>query len=134
MTAEEAGRFAAAWLPAWTGADPERLLRFYADDLFYSDPTVPDGLEGKPAFRAYLAKLLANNPSWIWKHEGGIPMEGGFLNFWRLAAPVGDRVIDCRGVCTVQFREGLIVRNQVYFDTLPLITAIRAWNGRKRRA
>ena len=49
----------------------------------------------------------------------------------RLDAPVGDRVITCRGVCTVQMTGGLIYRNETYFDTLHLITAIRDWNKKK---
>jgi len=44
MTREEAMRFADKWLPAWTGNDPERLASFYAEDAFYLDPGVPNGL------------------------------------------------------------------------------------------
>jgi len=36
FSVEAARRFADAWLPAWTGNEPERLLEFYADDTFYS--------------------------------------------------------------------------------------------------
>jgi hypothetical protein len=39
----------------------------------------------------YLSKLLANNPDWVWTHESGIPLQDGFLNKWRLDAPVGDQ-------------------------------------------
>jgi hypothetical protein len=131
MTPEEARQFAARWLPAWTGNDPLRLASFYTDDLFYSDPTLPGGLTGKEDFIHYLSKLLANNPDWVWTHESSVPLQDGFLNKWRLEAPVGDRVVTCRGVCTVQMTGGLIYRNEVYFDTLHLITAIRQWNARK---
>jgi hypothetical protein len=133
MTPGEAGEFAARWLPAWTGNDPLRLASFYTHDLFYSDPTLPNGVTGKDAFIRYLSKLLANNPDWVWTHDSAIPLEDGFLNKWRLAAPVGDRVVNCRGVCTVQMTGSLIYRNEVYFDTLHLITAIRDWNARKTR-
>lgn len=134
MRPDEARRFAAEWLPAWTGNDPQRLAAFYTDDLFYSDPTRPDGIVGKAAFIRYLSTLLATNPNWIWTHEAGIPLEDGFLNKWRLEAPVGDDIVRCRGVCTVQLRGGLIYRNEVYFDPSTLIGAIRAWNQRKARA
>jgi hypothetical protein len=67
----------------------------------------------------------------VWTHEVGIPLEDGFLNKWRLEAPVGDHVVACRGVCSVQMRGSLIYRNETYFDTLPLITAILDWNKRK---
>ena len=49
MTLDEAKAFASEWLPAWTGNDPPRLAAFYTDDVFYSDPSIPDGLSGKPA-------------------------------------------------------------------------------------
>jgi hypothetical protein len=131
MTPDEARQFAARWLPAWTGNDPLKLASFYTDDLFYSDPTLPGGLTGKEDFIRYLSRLLANNPDWVWIHDSSIPLHDGFLNKWRLEAPVGDRVVTCRGVCAVQLTGGLIYRNEVYFDTLALITAIREWNARK---
>jgi hypothetical protein len=134
MTPGEAREFAARWLPAWTGNAPLKLASFYTDDLFYSDPTLPNGVTGKEAFIRYLSKLLANNPNWVWTHVAAIPLEDGFLNKWQLSAPVGGRVINCSGVCTVQMAGGLIYRNEVYFDTLHLITAIRELNARKTGA
>lgn len=126
LSPDDAAAFAARWLPAWTGGDPEPLLAFYTDDVSYSDPSVPDGLEGKEAFRRYLTWLLGNNPDWVWTHERGVPLEGGFLNHWRADVPVGDEVVVCRGVCSVQLRDGLIRANHVFFDTHPLVTAIQA--------
>jgi ketosteroid isomerase-like protein len=49
LTEAEAREFAARWLPAWTGNDPERLASFYTEDAFYSDPAVPDGIPGRGA-------------------------------------------------------------------------------------
>lgn len=129
---EEARQFCTSWLPAWTGNDAERLASFYTEDAFYLDPTVPQGVQGKPALILYFRKLLGNNPAWVWEHLSGVPLEDGFLNKWKVSIPVGDRVIDCRGVCSVQLRDGLIYRNEVYFDTYELITAIHAWNREKR--
>jgi SnoaL-like domain len=134
MTPDEARRFAAKWLPAWGGNGPSGLASFYTGDLFYSDPTVPDGVTGKENFIRYLSKLLANNPDWVWTQESAVPLLDGFLNKWRLDAPVGDQVITCCGVCTVEIAGGLIYRDEVYFDTLHLITAIRNWNARKTDA
>jgi ketosteroid isomerase-like protein len=57
MTPAEAREFAARWLPAWTGNDPLRLASFYTEDLFYSDPTLPDGVTGKKDFIRYLSEL-----------------------------------------------------------------------------
>jgi hypothetical protein len=131
-TREDARSFCDSWLPAWTGNRPDYLASFYTDDVFYLDPTVPDGLQGKTELVRYLSRLLANNPSWVWRHDTAIPLEGGFLNKWRLEAPVGDRIVTCRGVCSVQLRGRLIHRNEVYFDTHELLTSLKAWNAAKR--
>lgn len=122
MTREQAAGFAAKWLPAWTGNDPERLAAFYAEDAFYLDPAIPKGVQGKMEVLAYFRKLLAKNPDWVWTQLEGIPMEGGFLNKWRARVPAAGRVVECVGVCFVQFDEtGLIKRNEVYFDRSELM-------------
>jgi hypothetical protein len=122
---EQARAFAAKWLPAWTGNRPEHLLSFYSEDAFYLDPGVPDGLQGRNELLAYFRKLLAAYPDWVWTQTDAIPMEDGFLNKWHAMIPVGGRTIEATGVCLVQFDdEGLIRRNEVYFDRSLLLQAI----------
>ncbi len=117
MTEEQAREFASRWLPAWTGNEPEKLASFYSDDALYLDPAVPGGIRGKEKLLAYFRKLLAQNPGWVWTQIEGIPMEDGFLNKWHARIPIGERVIECVGVCFVQFDgRGKIRRNEVYFD------------------
>jgi SnoaL-like protein len=125
LDAEAARAFAERWLPAWTGNDPERLVSFYADDAYYSDPAVPLGVQGRPRLLEYFRKLLARNPSWVWTHRGSIPLADGFLNEWHASIPAGSSVVEVDGVCTVQLRAGLIYRNEVYFDRSPLLAALR---------
>lgn len=122
----EAASFAAKWLPAWTGNDPERLVSFYTSDAFYSDPAIPAGVHGRNALLAYFERLLSQNPSWVWRHEGSIPMLDGFLNQWHATIPVGASVVEATGVCTVQLRDGRIYSNQVFFDRSELLGAIRS--------
>lgn len=125
MTKDQAREFASRWLPAWTGNDPEKLTDFYADDAFYLDPGIPDGVKGKEALLAYFRKLLGQNPDWVWTQIEPIPMEGGFLNKWLAVIPVGDKKIECIGICFVQFNEqGKINRNEVYFDRTELVAEI----------
>jgi hypothetical protein len=125
MTKEEAREFASRWLPAWTGNEPEKLAGFYSDDALYLDPVIPGGVRGKDRLIAYFRKLLAQNPDWVWTQIEPIPMEDGFLNKWLAKIPVGDTVIECIGVCFVQFdSEGKIRRNEVYFDRTDLVSAI----------
>ncbi|HJR74530.1 MAG TPA: nuclear transport factor 2 family protein [Luteimonas sp.] len=131
MSGAEAAEFAGRWLPAWTGNDPERLAGFYAQDAYYSDPAVPDGLRGHPALLAYLRKLLARNPDWVWTQIEGIPMQGGFLNKWRVRIPLRTRTLELIGVCLVQLDgAGKIRRNEVYFDRTPWLAAITGAESR----
>ncbi|HVY89820.1 MAG TPA: nuclear transport factor 2 family protein [Hyphomonadaceae bacterium] len=131
MTETEARAFCDRWLPAWTGNHPELLAGFYTEDAFYSDPAIPDGVSGRPALIRYFARLLGDNPEWVWTHERAVPLRDGFLNHWVAKAPIGDRTITYRGVCSVQLRGGLIYRNQVFCDTHPFRTALNLWNARK---
>ena len=69
--------------------------------------------------------LLGQNPDWIWTQIEPIPMEDGFLNKWLAKIPVGEKIIECIGVCFVQFdNQGKINRNEVYFDRSELISEI----------
>jgi len=125
MNKQQAKEFASKWLPAWTGNKPEELAGFYSDDCFYLDPAIPSGVNGKKELLTYFKKLLSQNPDWIWTQIEPIPMEGGFLNKWLAKIPVGKKVIECVGVCFVQFDgEGKIKRNEVYFDRSELISEI----------
>jgi len=132
MTKEEAKEFASRWLPAWTGNEPEKLADFYSDDCFYLDPAITSGVNGKTELLAYFKKLLSQNPAWIWTQIEPIPMEGGFLNKWLAKIPVGHKIIECVGVCFVQFdNQGKIKRNEVYFDRSELISEIYKYNKAK---
>ncbi|MDO9264528.1 MAG: nuclear transport factor 2 family protein [Desulfosalsimonadaceae bacterium] len=122
MTKEEARIFASKWLPAWTGNKPEELADYYSDDCFYMDAGIPGGANGKSELIAYFRKLLARNPDWVWTQLEAIPMEGGFLNKWLAQIPVGEKIIECIGVCFLQFDgQGKIKRNEVYFDRTELV-------------
>jgi len=118
---EQAKDFAEKWLPAWTGNRPELLAAFYSEDAFYSDPVIPQGVQGKLALLAYFKALLAKNPNWVWKQRRSTPLQDGFANFWRAEIPRKDGTLAvCEGLCLVQLREGLIYRNEVFFDTRKL--------------
>ncbi len=115
-SSQEAKAFAEKWLPAWTGNNPELLASFYTEDSFYSDPVIPRGVQGKKALLEYFRKLLAKNPHWVWTQTSATPLQDGFVNFWKAEIPAGDTKVICHGICLVQLRQGLIYRNQVFFD------------------
>ncbi len=116
MSVTEAKKFVEKWLPAWTGNNPELLASFYSDDAHYSDPAIPEGVNGKAALLNYFKKLLAKNPNWVWISLKQTPMENGFVNHWQATIPVGNKTITCTGVCLVYIRDGKIFQNDVYFD------------------
>lgn len=126
MTAAEARTFAERWLPAWTGNDPQRLVSFYSEDVFYCDPAIPNGVHGRAVLLAYFTKLLAHNPQWVWTHRHSIALADGFLNFWHASIPANGQAVEVDGVCSVQLRDGLIYANQVFFDRAELMKALRA--------
>lgn len=130
LSRNQAREFAGRWLPAWTGNRPEHLASFYSEDTFYSDPAIPQGVQGRTALTAYFRKLLAQNPNWVWTQIEGIPLEDGFLNKWKAGIPVGSRTLEITGVCFVQLdNDGLIRRNEVYFDRTALVAEIYALKG-----
>lgn len=132
MNKEEAKEFASRWLPAWTGNDPVKLADFYSEDCFYLDPAIPAGVNGKKQLLQYFNQLLSQNPEWVWTQIEPISMEGGFLNKWLAKIPVGRKVIECVGVCFVQFdHQGKIKRNEVYFDRSGLISEIQKHRNSK---
>ena len=125
MTKEEAKLFTEKWLPDWTGNNPEKLVDYYSNDVFYLDPGIPEGVKGKDEFLNYFKKLLAQNPKWIWTQIEAIPLEQGFLNKWLAKIPVGEKTIECIGICFLQFDgQGKIRRNEVYFDRTELVSEI----------
>ncbi len=132
INAEE---FCSLWLPAWTGNDPEKLAGYYSDDAFYSDHLVPNGVKGREQLLAHFKKCLGQNPNWVWTQIEAIPMEGGFLNKWRALIPVGKKVIECIGVCLVQFdARGKIKRNETYFDPREVVAEIIKFNVANKAA
>jgi steroid delta-isomerase-like uncharacterized protein len=125
LTEVQARVFAEEWLPAWSGNKPDLLADFYAEDVVYIDPGIPQGVRGKAALLTYFRKLLASNPDWVWTQIEAIPLQDGFLNKWFAKMPVGSKVLEVVGVCFVQLdQSGKIRRNEVYFDPSRLLAEI----------
>jgi hypothetical protein len=127
MNRRDAEQFCDRWLLAWTGNDPGALIGFYDEGARYVDPTVKEGLTGHARILPYFTKLLKNNPAWRWTREEVMPTEKGFTLKWKARIPVRDMVIEEYGLDIVELAGGRITRNEVYFDTRPLLDAI----GRK---
>lgn len=128
MTPAEAKEFTSRWLPAWSGNRPAELAAFYADDAFFLDPGRPQGISGKEQLLAYFTKVTGNNPTWTWTLMEAIPIEEGFLGKLAACIPVGNKVVECVGLCFLQFdAAGKIKRNEIYFDRTELIMEINKY-------
>ena len=125
MKSEDAKKLCSSWLPAWSGNNPEKLITFYSADAYYSDPTIKNGVKGHNEILPYFKKLLKNNPDWKWTVEEIISTEKGFILKWKAVIPVREKEIIEIGMDIVEIENNKITRNEVYFDTLNLISAIQ---------
>ncbi len=124
MTETEARAVCDRWLPRWTGNRPDELLACYHEDTRYRDPGRPDGLRGHAELRRYFERLLAANPDWSWSAREVIPTAGGFTLRWAAAIPVGGETVNEEGLDIVEVdADGLITRNEVFFDRTALLAA-----------
>lgn len=117
--------FCKAWLDSWTGNKPEVLLKFYHADAFYSDPAKRNGLKGHAQLLSYFIKLLAGNPNWKWEAVEIIPTLNGFTLKWKATIPVANSFIEETGLDIVEIQDELIIRNEVYFDRLNWLEALK---------
>ena len=125
MTQLETREFASRWLHAWTGNRPVELADFYSEDAFFLDPGRPMGIKGKEQLIAYFTKVTSNNPTWVWTLVEAIPIKNGFLGKLSACIPVGEKNVQCVGLCFLQFNaQKQIVRNEIYFDRTELIMEI----------
>ena len=134
------------WLPLWTGNRPEHLVQVYAEDVFYRDPAKPEGVRGKAALLEYFRKLLTTFPDWVWTAKEVFPIDGevapsrrstassvgsGFILRWKARIPVGSMIVHEAGMDLVLVENGLITRNEVYFDRAALLAAMKEQDRRK---
>jgi steroid delta-isomerase-like uncharacterized protein len=125
MELEQAKEFCERWLPAWTGNRSDLLISFYADDAFYSDPYIPQGLKGKEKLLAYLRKFISVFPNWKYEYVEIFSTTNGFTLKWKVSLPVNNETVVDYGLDIVEISDGKIRRNEVYFDTARLMKAIK---------
>ena len=125
MTQRELENWCDSWLATWTGNSPNSLLAYYADEAYYQDPHLRGGTTSREAISSYFVKLLSANPNWVWTRESLWPNEHGFTLKWKATIPLsnGDTLIEY-GMDIVELRDGLITRNEVYFDRVNWLKAL----------
>jgi hypothetical protein len=120
-------KFNEEFLEAWTGNQPEKLISYYTKDAYYQDPAIPMGLKGHDKIFPYFKKLLALNPDWIWKIVETYPTPKGCVVKWKATIPVGSKVIVEYGMDIVEYKDGKISRNEVYFDRTNLVETTKLY-------
>ena len=120
----DALEFCAEWLPSWTGNRPQELISFYAENAVFVDPVNREGLRGHEEILAYFEKLLHSNPYWVWEAIEVFPIDKGFVLKWQAEIPVNNITLTERGLDIVEIQNGLITRNEVYFDRSQLVTLL----------
>lgn len=132
MNEDELFDFAREWLRSWTGNDPDRLISYYSEDAFYSDPEHRDGLQGREVILSYFVKLLDVYRDWVWTPIELFPIMNGFVLKWKCTIYVGTRTLHEIGVDIVILKDNKIVRNEVYFDRTRLMQAIEELKKQER--
>lgn len=117
--------FCKNWLDTWTGNRPQELLKFYHPDAYYADPSKRNGLKGQVQLLPYFEKLLSLNPDWKWEAVEIIPTEKGFTLKWKATIPVGDACVEETGLDIVEIENELITRNEVFFDRMKWMQAMK---------
>ena len=121
--------FVKEWLQAWTGSGAvdaaDKLLAFYHSNVFYADPGAREGIKGKEQLAKYIAKLLAKNPHWVWEAEEIIPTAQGCTLKLKARIPMNGEVITEYGLDILELKDGLICRNEVFFDRVNWLTKMQ---------
>lgn len=114
-------------LAAWNSADAEKTASFYAEDLDYRDPSVPEGIHGRADFIAYLKLLFRVWPRQEWKEKELMPHEkpGAFSISYDFS--FGNDVAEIRGsgIDRMEFEGDKIKLNHVYLNALKFRDWIR---------
>ena len=110
---------AVRFLEAWNTHDVDTVANIYSEDVTYLDPNTRGAIESREAMRRYLTKLFA-----AWKmHYELVELQTGdqdgkcSVKWAATFQRRGDgQVIHLQGLDIVEFHDGLVTRNEVYFD------------------
>ncbi|MGV8995576.1 MAG: YybH family protein [Parvibaculaceae bacterium] len=107
--------FNARWLKAWSDKNVAELVMFYSQDTVYCDPSVPNGLKGREALRAYLTKLFESTPPMNYVPHETWATHNGYAGRWycTISMPDGSKTY-MRGFDLVVLKGNEITLNEVY--------------------
>lgn len=105
-------------LDAWNKSDPVLVASFYADDLDYRDPTVPEGIFRKADFIDYLKLIFKVWPIQEWTPLHVMPHAGvgSFSIEYEFRIGREGKEIRGRGMDRMEFKDDKIALNHVYLN------------------
>ncbi len=104
-------------MDAWNDHDPEKLLTFYHEDIFYRDPVASKGVQGKEKFEEYLKHFLRDTEKWEWKFTQYYKTKDDrYFVKWKAIVHLQDEVVVEEGVDIIEFYDQRIVLHEMYFD------------------
>ena len=105
-------------LDAWNKADPEKVADYFAEDLEYRDPRVPDGITGRAKFIKYLRLIFKVWPIQEWVPRTVYPHaeEGSFTVDYEFKIANEKKSIRGRGIDRITFRGDKIKLNHMYLN------------------
>jgi steroid delta-isomerase-like uncharacterized protein len=137
---EEVRDLARRWDAAWEARSADQVLDCCTDDVVFEDPSLPEALRGKPAFRTQIQNFLDAFPD-IEIEQGELhrslddPNRG--TSRWRLRgtlrgtlrprgfAPTNQRV-EIEAMALVEMRDDRISRIRQFYDTAEFARQIGA--------
>ncbi len=123
MTDADIQKMIDEFLQAWNSRDVDMVASCYSENLVYRDPNTRGEITDQPSFRRYLKKLLSSwEMTWHEKEAFRAQKPGAWTFLWRadIRKPGGDVKVVVNGMDLVVIENGLIARNEVYFDRLAL--------------
>lgn len=118
LSAAEYTSLLEACLQAWNRADAEEVASFYAVQLDYRDPNVPEGLKTNAEFARYLRILFRKWPVQEWVPGEVFPhgRPWAFSVCYRFRFGDGKREIKGLGMDRIEFEGSKIRLNWVYLN------------------
>jgi ketosteroid isomerase-like protein len=112
--AAELERIIERYNEAWNAHDVDAIVSFHAPEMVFENHTAGERVEGD-AVGPHIAGIFANWPDLRFRGRRTYAREGLVVNEWTASATdPGGRRLEWDGIDVFPFRDGLILRKDVY--------------------
>jgi uncharacterized protein (TIGR02246 family) len=100
---------------AWNAQDLDAVASLHADDIVFHNHTADECVEGAAAVRAHIGAIFERWPDLRFRGRSLRVADDFAVSEWTASATAPDgRTLEWDGVDVLPFREGLLVRKDVY--------------------